>query len=273
MPVASTSEQVATSIQQGIGTVTLHRPERLNALTWTFMDQIRAAIEELCSRGDVRALVITGAGRGFCAGYDLVELDAGGGNLAVSVPAGIAESLNPLCEAIADAPLPVVAAVNGPCAGGGLGLALLADITIAAESAYFVVPQVSSLGVVPDAGATWTLPRALGRARALGMSLTGARISAARAEDWGLIWQSVPDEELMPRACALAEELARRTPLVVATRKLIDGSARCGLGAQLVAENREQEIALRTETVADNIRGFAARRNRDPDSAAPTVRG
>ncbi|GFG69935.1 enoyl-CoA hydratase/isomerase family protein [Mycolicibacter senuensis] len=265
----STSEQVATSIHRGIGTITLQRPERLNALTWGVMDQTRAAIEDLCTRGDVRALVITGAGRGFCAGYDLVELDAGGGDLQVSVPAGIAASLNPLCEAIVDASVPVVAAVNGPCAGGGLGLALLADIAIAAESAYFLVPQVSSLGVVPDAGATWTLPRILGRARALGMSITGARISAQRAEQWGLIWQSVPNEELMSRAYTLAEELARRTTLVVATRKLIDGADRCGLGEQLAAENREQELALRTETVAINIRGFASKRNREPRPAAP----
>ncbi|MGB3895625.1 MAG: enoyl-CoA hydratase-related protein [Mycolicibacter sinensis] len=261
--MASTSEHVATSIHRGIGTITLRRPERLNALTWSVMDQTRAAIEGLCTRGDVRALVITGAGRGFCAGYDLVELDAGGGNLQVSVPAGIAASLNPLCEAIAHASVPVVAAVNGPCAGGGLGLALLADIAIAAESAYFVVPQVSALGVVPDAGATWALPRTLGRARALGMSITGARISADRAEQWGLIWQSVPDEELTPRAHTLAEELARRARLVVATRKLIDGAARCGLREQLAAENREQEIALRTGTAAENIRGFASKRNRE----------
>lgn len=271
--MASISEQVATAVQRGIGTITLHRPERLNALTWTIMDQIRAVIEELCARADVRALVITGAGRGFCAGYDLVELDAGGGNLQYSVPAGIEASLNPLCEAIAGASVPVVAAVNGPCAGGGLGLALLADIVVAAESAYFVVPQVSSLGVVPDAGATWTLPRILGRARALGMSLTGARISADRAEQWGLIWQSVPDEELMPRAYALAGELARRTPLVVATRKLIDGAARCGLGDQLAAENREQEVALRTPTVAENIRGFASKRNRESRPAPPSGGG
>jgi 2-(1,2-epoxy-1,2-dihydrophenyl)acetyl-CoA isomerase len=260
---------VTASARGGIGTITLQRPDRLNALTWNVMDQIRAAVVDLSTRDDVEALVITGAGRGFCAGYDLVDLHSAGGDLSVSVPAGIAASLNPLCEAIANAAVPVVAAVNGPCAGGGLGLALLADMTIAAESAYFVVPQVRSLGVVPDAGATWILTRVLGRARALGLSLTGSRISAERAEQWGLIWQCVPDEELMRHAYALAAELAERRHLVVATRKLIDTAALSSLHDQLVAENREQEIALRSAAASENIRSFAAKHHRESGPGSP----
>lgn len=253
---------VNTSTHAGTATITLQRPNRLNALTWDIMDRVRAAITDLGGRDEVHALVITGAGDGFCAGYDLIDLDAAGGDLPAAVQCGMTDSLNPLCEAIINAPVPVVAAVNGPCAGGGLGLALLADVTIAAESSYFLVPQVSSLGIVPDAGATWTLPRLLGRARALGISLTGARIDAARAAQWGLIWSCVPDRDLMREADMLAAELGRRRRVVVATRKLVDSAAHCDLGEQLIAETREQAIALRDPMVSGNIRRFAAKSRR-----------
>lgn len=253
---------VGTTIDGGIATITLQRLDRLNALTWGVMDQMRTAIVELGSRDDVHALVVTGAGDGFCAGYDLIDLDSAGGDLAASVQSGMAASLNPLCQAIVDAPVPVVAAVNGPCAGGGLGLALLADIVVAAESSYFLVPQVSSLGIVPDAGATWILPRVLGRSRALGMLLTGARVGAAQAEQWGLVWRCVPDGDLMAEAYVLAGELARRRSPVVATRKLVDSATRSVLGEQLVAETREQVIALADPAVSGRIRRFAAKSGR-----------
>lgn len=253
---------VGTTIDTGIATITLQRPDRLNALTWSIMDQIRAAIAELGGRDDVHALVITGAGDGFCAGFDLIDLDSAGGDLAASVHHGMAASLNPLCQAIVDAPVPVVAAVNGACAGGGLGLALLADLVVAAESSYFLVPQVSSLGIVPDAGATWILPRILGRSRALGMLLTGARVSAAQAEQWGLIWRCVPDDDLMAQAHVLARELARRRNPVVATRKLVDSAVRSVLSEQLIAEKREQSVALRDPAVSARIRRFGERSRR-----------
>lgn len=247
---------VDTAIHDGIATITLQRPHRLNALTWGVMDDIRAAIADLAAGEEVRALVITGAGRAFCAGLDLIDLDTEVEDLAAAVEHQMSVSLNPLCRAIAEAPVPVLAAVNGPCAGGGLGLALLADITIAAESSYFLVPQVSSLGIVPDAGATWVLPRLLGRARALGMALTGARIDAAQAQQWGLIWRCVPDDELLPQTYDLAAALARRPGPVVATRQLIDRAVSSHLSDQLDAEARAQRIALRDPRVGANIGEF-----------------
>jgi len=253
---------VGATIDAGIATITLDRPDRLNALTWSVMDQIRAALVELGGRDDVHALVITGAGDGFCAGYDLIDLDRTGGDLPAAVQVGMEASLSPLCQAIADAPVPVVAAVNGPCAGGGLGLALLADVVVAAESSYFLVPQASSLGIVPDAGATWILARVLGRARALGMMLTGCRIGAAQAEQWGLIWRCVPDDDLMQEAESLARELGRRRGPVVTTRKLVDLAVQSTLGEQLVCETREQSIALCDPRALERIRGFAARSRR-----------
>jgi 2-(1,2-epoxy-1,2-dihydrophenyl)acetyl-CoA isomerase len=254
---------VHTAIHRGIATITLERPHRMNALTWPVMDRIRSAITDLAARDEVRALVITGAGRAFCAGYDLIDLDTAAADLPTAVPREMTASLNPLCQAIVDAPVPVLAAVNGPCVGGGLGLALLADITIAAESSYFLVPQVSSLGIVPDAGATWVLPRLIGRARALGMSLTGARITAAQAQRCGLIWRCVPDNDLMTQTYAVAAALAERCDPVVATRKLIDAAVSASLPAQLAAETRAQEIALRDPGAVANIDRFAATSPRD----------
>ncbi len=250
---------VHTAVQAGIATITLRRPHRLNALTWAVMDELRAAITCLADREDVRALVITGAGRAFCAGYDLIDLAAEEGDLPASVEAGMTGSLNPLCEAIVTAPVPVLAAVNGPCVGGGLGLALLADITIAAESSYFLVPQVASLGIVPDAGATWILPRVLGRARALGVALTGDRISAAQAVQWGLIWACVPDAEVLSHAGELGSALAQRCGPVVRTRGLIDDAASSPLSEQLSSEARAQAMALRDPTAVADLARFAAR--------------
>lgn len=258
---------VHQAIQDGIVTLTLQRPHRLNALTWETMRQMRDAITDLGADPEVRALVITGTGRAFCAGLDLIDL-AGTEDIRAVVEREMADSLNPLCQAIAEAPVPVVAAVNGPCAGGGLGLALLADITIAAESSYFLVPQVSSLGVVPDAGATWVLPRLIGRARALGMSLTGDRIDAVQAERWGLIWRCVPDGELLTQAHDIAIALGRRPDTVVATRALLDGAMSAGLPDQLAAETQAQSIALRTTDALASITRFTAKSQRDRDSEA-----
>ncbi|MDQ2637167.1 MAG: enoyl-CoA hydratase-related protein [Actinomycetota bacterium] len=250
---------VHTGIRGGIATITLQRPHRLNALTWSGMDEIRAAVSDLTARDDVFALVITGAGRGFSAGLDLIDLDADVGDLSASVQHEMTVRLNPMCRAILDAPVPVLAAVNGPCAGGGLGLALLADVTIAAQSAYFLVPQVDSLSIVPDAGVTWTLPRLVGRARALGMSLTGARIDAQQAERWGLIWRCVPDDEVLNQVYAFAGKLAGNRYPVVATRELIDNALTSSLADQLLAETRAQSVALREPEAVERIRRFAVK--------------
>lgn len=262
---------VHTEIHDGVATITLQRPHRLNALTWETMADIRATIIGLTDHGaagdEVRALVITGAGRSFCAGLDLIDL-AESGDIAAEVEREMVASLTPMCRAIAEAPVPVVAAVNGPCAGGGLGLALLADITIAAESSYFLVPQVSSLGVLPDAGATWVLPRLVGRARALGMSLTGDRIDATQAERWGLIWRCVPDGELLTQAHDIATELGRRSDAVVATRALFDGAMSAGLPEQLGAETQAQAIALRSADALASITRFTTKTPRDRGAEA-----
>src|SRR6478609_1892572 len=184
------SSFVRTTLQDGVATLTLDRPHALNALSLALITDLAAALRSSAGHEGTRAIVLTGAGRAFSAGGDIGwfgEALAGGREHAQSEIAGYMESEgNPLTLAIAGCRVPVVCAVNGPCVGGAVGIALAADVVIAARSAYFLVPQVPQLGAVPDLGATWMLSRLLGRSRALGIALLGERIDAAQAEQWGL---------------------------------------------------------------------------------------
>ena len=187
---------------EAVATITLNRPDSLNALTAAMLDEIRAAVEGLPGSG-ARALLLTGEGRGFSSGADL----ASGGGLPDDVGAALEAHFNPLIEAIFACPLPVVAAVNGPCAGAGCSLALAADLVLAGRSAYFLQAFIN-IGLIPDAGATWLLPRLAGRARAMEMMLLGERIPAEQALAWGMISRVVEDEALTAEGAALAARLA-----------------------------------------------------------------
>ncbi|WP_171015976.1 enoyl-CoA hydratase-related protein [Ramlibacter sp. 2FC] len=258
---------IKTSTHDGITTIAFDRPETLNALTRELGEQALCALRDAAASG-AKAVVLTGTGRAFSAGADLVGFSAvgaqGGEALAQSVGRDMREAMNPLSEAIADSPIPVISAVNGPCVGGGVGIALAADVAIAARSAYFLLPQVTQLGIVPDLGATWALPRKLGRARALGASLLGERIDAERAEAWGLIWKCVDDAALMDEAMAIARQLARSPSAAVrATRALIDAAPSATLHTQLEQERLCQvefvgsaffrEAVARFVTVSSNL--------------------
>ncbi|WP_131770239.1 enoyl-CoA hydratase/isomerase family protein [Candidatus Protofrankia californiensis] len=244
---------------EGIGTITIDRPAVLNALSWDLMHRLRVAIQELGADPGVGAVVITGAGRGFCAGADIADLvgpDLDDVALARVTADRMEDVVTPLCEAITTSPVPIVAAVNGPCAGGGLGLALLADVTIAARSASFSIPHVTQLGIVPDLGISWALSRSIGRARALGMSLLGERVSAEQAQEWGLIWQCVDDNQLTAQVRAVAARLASLDPAAaVATRALHDGSSAATLPEQLHRERR----AVRALFSGEHVRATAQR--------------
>src|SRR3954469_1826308 len=180
-----------------VATLTIARPDRLNALSAQTVDELRAAVGEAESSG-ARCLLLTGEGRGFSSGADL----AGGGGLPVDAGAALEKHFNPLIEAVFALPIPVVAAVNGAAAGAGCSLALAADIVIAGRSAYFLQAFVN-IGLIPDAGATWILPRLVGRARAMEMMMLGERIPADRALEWGMIARVVEDEALASEAEAL----------------------------------------------------------------------
>jgi len=190
---------VQLQIEDGVATVTLDRPDSLNSMNNSLMDDIRSAIEAAEDDRSVGVVVLTGNGRGFCAGADLNTVgpsDAGPSQDGSRVIDGMDRHFNPTLRAIKNCKVPTVARINGVAAGGGLGLALACDIGIAAHSAFFVATFGPRLGIVPDLGSTWSLPHKIGVARAMGMAMLGDRITAEQAEDWGMVYKAVPDEDL-----------------------------------------------------------------------------
>lgn len=198
-----------------IARITLNRPDRLNSFTAQMHEEVRDA---LASIGDARVVILTGTGRGFCAGQDLndraVSADAHPVDLGVTVET----SWNPLVRTLTSLPQPVIARVNGVAAGAGANIALACDIVVAAKSAKFI-QSFSAIGLIPDSGGTWVLPRLVGQARALGLALTGEPLPAEKAAEWGLIWKAVEDEALDAEVDAIANRLASLPPLGLAAIK------------------------------------------------------
>ncbi len=238
-----------------VATVTLDRPDSLNALNAAMLEELRAAVESLAGSG-ARCLLLTGAGRGFSSGADL----ASGGGLPDDVGAALEAHYNPLIEALLALPIPVVAAVNGAAAGAGCSLALAADIVIAGRSAYFLQAFIN-IGLIPDAGATWLLPRLAGRARAMEMMMLGERIPAAQAADWGMIARVVDDEALPSEAVALATRLAQGPTVAYGLlRRLARDAEQLPLAEALAAERAAQRDAGRTDDFKAAVLAFLQKR-------------
>ena len=239
-------------------TITLNRPERLNAMPPKMADELGQAFYDL---GDARAVLITGEGKGFCSGADL---SARGDGSALGGKGGSHEALinhyNPAISQLIRANVPVICAVNGPAAGVGCSLALAADFTIAAKSAYFLQAFVN-IGLVPDGGSTWLLIRAIGRARATRMMMLGEKISGEQAEEWGLVYKCVEDADLMTEARALAEKLANGPTVAYATMKRnIATALDQNLQMVLLAEAEGQRIAGATKDAMEGGMAFLQKR-------------
>jgi 2-(1,2-epoxy-1,2-dihydrophenyl)acetyl-CoA isomerase len=200
-------QTIRLDIGAGVATLTLNRPERLNSFTVAMHDEVRAALEAIGADRAVRCLVLTGAGRGFCAGQDLSDRAVAPDAAPPDLGESIERYYKPLVLALHRLPLPVIAAVNGVAAGAGANIALACDLVYAARSASFI-QSFAKIGLVPDSGGTWILPRLVGSARALGLALLGEKVSAEQAEAWGLIWKCVDDADLMPTVRTVAEQLA-----------------------------------------------------------------
>ena len=213
-------ESIVLTISDGVARITLSRPEKLNSFTAAMHAELKDALGRL-EPGSARALVITGAGRGFCAGQDLSDRAVAPGGKGADLGESIEKNYAPLVLALSNLPMPVIAAVNGVAAGAGANLALGCDLVVAARSASFI-QSFSKLGLVPDSGGTWLLPRLAGTARALGLTLLGYKLSAEQAAEWGLIWRCVEDAEFPEVVDALAAQLAHSpTRGLVATRRAI----------------------------------------------------
>jgi len=244
----------------GVARLTLNRPERLNSFNVTMHTEVRSVLAELAAGPGARVLVITGAGRGFCAGQDLGDRAVAPGGQSADLGESIEKYYKPLVLALRQLPMPVIAAVNGVAAGAGANIALACDLVIAARSATFV-QAFSRLGLVPDSGGTWLLPRLVGNARALGLALLGEKLPAQTAAEWGLIWKCVEDSELAGFVDTLATQLAEAPTLGFARTKqaMYDGWGRT-LEQQLDVERDYQRELGRTADYAEGVAAFAQKR-------------
>ena len=229
-------ENILFHIEDGIAQLTLNRPDKLNSFTQAMHDEVRHAIRTVGSDKSVRVLVLTGAGRGFCAGQDLADRAVAPGGKPVDLGDSVERNYAPLVQSLRALPMPVICAVNGVAAGAGANLALACDIVVAAKSASFI-EAFCKLGLIPDTGGTYFLPRAVGTARAMGMAMFGDKISAEKAEAWGLIWKCVADEELAQEVQAMARHFAQApTKGLAFTKQAIYASPANTLQQQLVME-------------------------------------
>ncbi|MDR1968622.1 MAG: enoyl-CoA hydratase/isomerase family protein [Burkholderiaceae bacterium] len=238
-------------------------PSRLNPLTVALQQALRERLARLRDEGEVRAVVLTGAGRSFCVGADLGSMDGSvsGASLGQRTADTMQALSNRLIEDLRSMPFAVVSAVNGPAAGAGVGLALAADVVLAARSAYFYLSFMPRLGIVPDLGSTWFLERQVGRARAVGMSLLGERLSAEQAAQWGLVWACVDDAQLRAQAVSVAARLAR-LPAHGAReiRAAYDSAASQPLLGQLHYEAERQRVLIDRPEFAEGVRAFMEKR-------------
>ncbi len=241
-----------------VATVTFNRPEKLNSFTRAMHKELAAALDEAVSAG-ARALVLTGAGRGFCAGQDLADLSFEPGAMT-DLGSLIDEYFNPLVRRLQALPLPVIAAVNGIAAGAGANLALACDIVLAARTSSFAQSFVK-IGLVPDSGGTALLPQRIGMARALGLAITGDKISAEQAERWGLIWQVVDDAELPTSAARLAAQLAQQpTRAIAAIKRAMRASTTNSFDQQLDLERDLQRELGNSYDYAEGVQAFIQKR-------------
>ena len=253
-------QNILFAIEAGIARLTLNRPERLNSFNTAMHAEVRAALAQLRA-STARVLVITGAGRGFCAGQDLNDRAVAPGGAAADLGESIEKNYKPLVLALRALPLPVIAAVNGVAAGAGANLALACDLVVAARSASFV-QAFARLGLVPDSGGTWFLPRLVGTARALALALTGEKLPAEQAAAWGLIWRCVEDAELAPTVDALAQGFANAPTRGLARTKqaIYEGFGRT-LAEQLDVERDYQAELGRTADYAEGVAAFGEKRS------------
>jgi 2-(1,2-epoxy-1,2-dihydrophenyl)acetyl-CoA isomerase len=253
-------ENIKFKIERGIALLTLNRPEKLNSFTQVMHEEVRQALTELQADPSVRVLVLTGAGRGFCAGQDLSDRAVEPGGQGVDLGDSVEKYYAPLILTLRTLPMPVICAVNGVAAGAGANIALACDIVLAGRSASFV-EAFCKLGLIPDSGGTWHLPRLIGLARATGLAMLGEKLSAEKAEQWGLIWRCMPDEALMVEAMSMAEHFASApTKGLAYTKKALQQSFCNTLPAQLKLEGEMMRELGFSHDYREGVAAFMAKR-------------
>lgn len=248
-------QTIDLAIAEGVATLTFNRPDKLNSFTTAMHAELREALSAIQADTNVRCLLITGKGRGFCAGQDLADEMA-----SADIGATVERDYNPLVRSLTTLPMPVICAVNGIAAGAGANIALACDIVLAARSASFI-QAFCKIGLVPDSGGTWTLPRVVGHARAMALTLLGEKISAEKAETWGMIWKCVDDADLMAEALKLAKHLAiQPTKGLAMTKQAIHAAGTHTLDQQLDLERDLQAAAAASDDFKEGVNAFLEKR-------------
>ena len=244
----------------GIARISLNRPERLNAFNQEMLKELREALDHSADDAQTRVILITGCGRGFCAGQDLTERKTYDGQLPRDLGESLEKNYHPLIRRLRSLEKPVLCAVNGVAAGAGASFALACDLVIASKSASFI-QAFSRIGLTPDCGSSYFLPRLVGEAKARALAFTGDQIDAETAERWGMIWLCVADEELQNRAETEALKLSKKAPLASAeTKKLFQQSFERSLEEQLKQEGKAQQRMGRTEDYHEGVQAFLEKR-------------
>ncbi len=253
-------QTILFDVADGVAKLTLNRPERLNSFTVAMHEEVANAVSRIEEDEAVRAVLLTGAGRGFCAGQDLGDRAVSPGGEAVDLGASVERYYAPLIRRISGLDKPVVCAVNGVAAGAGANIALACDVVVAARSAKFI-QSFANIGLIPDSGGTWVLPRLVGLARALGLALTGEPLSAEKAESWGMIWKCVDDEALEAEAAGLARRFAAGpTRGLAATKHAIRASSLQALSDELDIERDLMRELGRSADYQEGVAAFMAKR-------------
>ena len=248
-------QTITYTVEADIAVITMTRPDKMNALT----TQMRAEIAHAATQAgkDARVLVLTGQGRAFCSGQDLGDRANGA---SVDMERTLRDEYGPMIRAIVNCPIPTIAAVNGAAAGAGANLALAADVVFATESAYFL-QAFTRIGLIPDAGGTYVLPRSMGTAKAMGAALFADKISARQADDWGMIWEAVPDAEFDAHWRAKAAHLAAGPTLAYkAAKEVIRGSWDNSLEGQLALEGQAQGVCGKSRDFKEGVLAFTEKR-------------
>ena len=253
-------QNILFEVADGVARLTLNRPEKLNSFTVAMHLEVRDALEKVKADTSVRVLVLTGAGRGFCAGQDLGDRAVAPGGTAVDLGDSVEKFYAPLVLSLRNLPVPVICAINGVAAGAGANLALAADIVIAARSATIIEP-FCRLGLIPDTGGTYFLPRLIGTARAMGMAMLGEKLTAEKAESWGLIWKCVDDAALAGEVDALARHFATApTRGLARTKEAIYASPANTLEQQLMLERDFMRELGNTRDYREGVSAFTEKR-------------
>lgn len=255
-----TYETIQLAIADGVATLTLNRPDKLNSVTVRMHGDLADALKTIQRDETVRCLLLTGAGRGFCAGQDLSDRAVAPGDAVPDLGESLEARYNPLLRTLKGLEMPVVCAVNGVAAGAGANIALACDIVLAARSASFI-QAFCKIGLIPDSGGTWTLPRLIGPARAGALMMLGDTVTAEQAEAWGMIWKCVDDDALAGEARALAARLAAMpTRGLTLIKRALAASSTNTFDAQLDLERDLQRLAGRTADYQEGVRAFMDKR-------------